>query len=153
MLFDKIKADMVEALKSHNEANLSILRLIVSEVKNFEIAHYPASSKGTLTDTDVTFVLRKMAKSHKESIEMFKKGGREDLVSKEETELTVLLSYLPPEISEEEIRKKAAETILLFGKENFGKVMGEVMRKLGEGADGGRVGKIVKEELEKEVAK
>ncbi|TSC53912.1 MAG: hypothetical protein LiPW16_264 [Microgenomates group bacterium LiPW_16] len=148
-LFDKIKSDLAKAQKERDEAKVSILRFLLAAIHNFEIEKYPPE-KGGLTDEDVISVIQKLVKTHKESIEAFKTGGREDLVKQEEAELAILKKYLPESISEEEIRKAVVEIVKemgAVGSGDFGKVMGEVMGKLRDRADGATVAKIVKEVL------
>lgn len=101
-LLEKIRADLVIALKAKNTSTVECLRFLLGAIKNFEIAKY-ASVEGNLTDEDILLVLGKQVKTHKESIEMFSKAKREDLVGKETRELEVLLSYMPKQMSEEEI--------------------------------------------------
>lgn len=148
-LFDKIKSDLAKAQKERDEAKVSILRFLLAAIHNFEIEKYPPG-KGGLTDEDVISVIQKLVKTHKESIEAFKSGGREDLVKQEEEELAILQKYLPQQLSEEETRKAVMEIVKemgAVGPGDFGKIMGEVMAKLAGRADGATVAKIVKEVL------
>ena len=148
MLFEKIKSDLTEALKAHDSNKVSILRLVVSEIKNFEIANYPPSSSSKMTDEEELSVVKKMVKTHRESIEMFEKGDRKDLVDKERLELDILQSYLPEQMGEDEVLVIVKEVVSL-GEKDFGKVMKLVMAKLKGKADGKMVSEMVKKELNK----
>ncbi|OGD86222.1 glutamyl-tRNA amidotransferase, partial [Candidatus Curtissbacteria bacterium RBG_13_35_7] len=123
----------------------STLRLLISDVKNAEIA------KGEeLTDEETTEVVQKKAKKHKESIEAFKKAQRNELVDKEEAELRVIDKYLPKQMDKQEIEKVVDEVISESGVNSIydmGKVMGQVMAKLKGKADGNLVSGIVKSKL------
>lgn len=148
MLIDQIKTDLITAQKAQDSFKLSTLRFLMAEIKNLEMAKYPPSAGGTpptgLPDADVISVLQKSVKTHRESIEAFQKGGRQDLVDKENAELVLLQQYLPAQMGEEEI-KKIVEEVIATGLTDFGQVMKEAMGKLKGKADGGTVSKIVKE--------
>lgn len=144
-LFDKISQDLVEAMKAKDEVRVSTLRLLVSSVKNkqIDVGH-------ELGDDEIVDVAVKAAKQRKESIEAYKQGGRDDLVSKEEAELKILEGYLPQQMSELEIGKIVAEVISRLGASSsadMGRVMGEVMGKIQGRSDGAVVSKIVREKL------
>ena len=146
-LKEKIKSDLKDAMKSGDSVVRGVLRLLSSDIKNEEI-----SLKKELTDDDVLKILKKDIKRHKESIEQYKTGGREDLAEQEEKELEILEKYMPEQISEEEIRKIVSDVVKKLGATNvsdFGKVMGIAMKEIGGNVDGSLVGKIVKEKLEK----
>lgn len=148
-LYKRIKNDLTVGMKDRNDFLVATLRFLISEIKRLEIDKYTPASPGELSDEDVTSVLQKSIKQHKESIEMFEKGGRQDLVDKERKELRVVSSYLPKQISKEEIRKVVEEVVSKAGKDNFGKVMGLVMGQVKGKADGQMVSDIVKELLSK----
>ncbi|MBI4999250.1 GatB/YqeY domain-containing protein [Candidatus Gottesmanbacteria bacterium] len=95
-LLIKIHQDLESAVRKKNQDSLRTLRFLLSEIHNLEIAKYtPAYAKGGLTDEDVISIIQKLVKTHKESIEAFRAGGRQDLVDKEEVELKTLQQYLP----------------------------------------------------------
>jgi len=147
VVLDKINDDLKTAIKAKDETKTSTLRQIKSFVKNTEI------KKGEkLTDEDIEGVIFSIAKSHNESIESFKKGGRDDLVAQEEKELEVLKGYLPEQMSEDEIKKIVDEAVSSSGASSIkemGKVMGMIMPKVKGKADGSLVNKLVKEALSK----
>ena len=137
--------DMKEAMKSKDKVKLSTIRMINSLIKNAEI-----EKRGELTDDEIIQLLMKYAKQRKEAIEMYEKGGRQDLVEKEKAELAVVESYLPKQMSEEEIRELVKEAIEATGAsspKDIGKVMQHVMPKVKGRADGSVVNKIVREML------
>lgn len=144
-LLEIIQQDLVSAQKTKDEVAISTLRLLLSEIKNAQIA------KGKeLTTKEIAGVVQKNAKKHKESIEAYKKAQRSDLVEKEEAELKVLKKYLPEQISKAEIEKVVDEVISASGAngmQDMGKVMGQVMGKLKGQADGGLVSEVVKSKL------
>ena len=146
-LLDNINNDLKTALKSKDEIKVSTLRQVKSTVKNEEI-----KKGGELSDEEIQGVIFSMAKSHNESIAGFEKGGRDDLVEKEKKELEILKGYLPEQLSEEDIKKIAQETIDETGAasmKDMGKVMGKIMPKVKGKADGSVVNKAVKEILSK----
>lgn len=147
MLRDQIKQDAVSAQKAGDKEKLATLRFLLGEIANFEIEKYPPATGGSLSDDDTTAVIKKQVKRHQESIEMFKKGNRDDLVVKEQAELVILQSYLPAQMGEEELKaivKRVADNNV--GK-SFGEIMKLVMAETQGKADGGSVSKILKEVL------
>ncbi len=142
---EKINSDLKEAMKAKDETRMNCLRQIKTEVMKKEVA-----KKKDLSDTEVIDVIASLAKSHVESIESFRKGGREDLIAKEELEMAILKAYLPEQLSdaelktivEEAVKSTAASTI-----KEMGKVMAVVMPKVKGRADGGRINNILKEML------
>ncbi len=145
-LLQRIDDDLKTALKSGDKIAVSTLRFIKSVLKNREIG------KGApLTDEDVIDVLTTLVKQRRESIEGFRRGGRADLVEKEERELAIIKSYLPEELSEEELSRLIKETIEETGAvsvREMGKVMKALMPKVKGRADGRKVSEMVKAELE-----
>lgn len=144
-LFEKINGDLIEAMKAKDEVSVSTLRLLVSAIKNkqIDLGH-------ELNDEEVLEVVSKAAKQRRESIEAYKKGGRDDLSQKEEAELVVIEKYLPKQLEKEEISKIVDDVILetgASGQADFGKVIGEVMKKVKGQADGSVVSGIVREKL------
>lgn len=144
-LLQKLKEDSTQALKEGNKVRVSVLRMVIAEISNAEIA------KGhSLDDGDILSIVSKQAKQHRESIEAFKKGNRTDLVDKEEAELAVLLDYLPQQLSREEIGTVAHQVIEEVGARgpgDKGKVMSRVMAQLKGKAEGHEVNAVVTELL------
>ena len=142
MLKDKLKKDSAEALKNHDQKMVDTLRFLISLIDKKELS-LPV---GEMTEAEEIRVLRKELKNKEESREMFVRGDRSDLVAQLDYEIEIVKSYLPAEITEDQIKKVVDEVI--GGKENnFGLVMKEVMTKLGGEVEGLVVAKIVKEKL------
>ncbi|MEO2083704.1 MAG: GatB/YqeY domain-containing protein [Desulfurobacteriaceae bacterium] len=145
-LKERLREDMKEAMKSKDKVKLSTIRMINSLIKNAEI-----EKRGELTDDEIVQLLMKYAKQRRESIEMYEKGGRQDLVEKEKAELAVVESYLPKQLSEDELKeivKKAIEETGASSAKDLGKVMKAVMPRVKGRADGSVVNRIVREMLE-----
>ncbi|MGB9637365.1 MAG: GatB/YqeY domain-containing protein [Microgenomates group bacterium] len=143
MLKQEIEQQIKDALKSGDQVRLSTLRFLLAAIQNEEIA-----KKRELSDEEIVTVVQRQIKQHRESIEAFSKGGRSDLASKEEDELTILSTFVPQQLSPEELRKIVQEVVATFtesDKKNFGKVMGAVMGKVKGRAEGNIVSEIVKE--------
>ncbi len=111
MLRSKIQSDLITALKSHDQVTLTTLRFILSQIKNKEI-----EKKTELDDQEVLVVFQKAAKELKESIDAFTKGNRKDLIAEYQKQLDVVLTYLPAELSDEDL-KEAVKQILEKNKE------------------------------------
>lgn len=146
MEFDAIiNREMVLAAKSKDKIRLSAIRMIKTGVHNREI-----DLKRKMTDVEFLQMLSSMVKQRKDSIDQFKKGGREDLVEKEEAELKVIQQFMPVQMSEEDIDleiQKAMQEVGAVGIKDMGKVMKVLMPKLTGKADGKIVGDKVKERL------
>ena len=146
MLEKDIQETIKQALKSGQKLKVSVLRMLISEIKNKKIADRAEE----LDDEKVIGLIRKMARQHKESIEKFKQGNREDLVKKETDELALLEEYLPEQISEEELGRVVSESIEHSGAtslKDMGAVMSGVMGRVKGRADGKSVSKMVTEKL------
>ncbi|MBZ0221384.1 MAG: GatB/YqeY domain-containing protein [Candidatus Methylomirabilis sp.] len=144
-LRDDINRDMVAAMKSGDKDRLSTLRMLLSAIKYKEV-----DAKHQLNDEEVVSVLSTLIKQRQDSIDQFRKGGREDLVLKESKEVEVLKGYLPPQLSADEVRdiiKKAAQETGAAGPKDMGKLMKAVMPLVKGKADGKLVNDIVKEVL------
>ena len=146
MLADKITQDLTGAMKARDTVRMSILRFLKAALAN------DAISKKTdkLDDAAVIEVIRKLIKQHEDSIEGFKKGNRDDLVSKETQELEILKSYCPPEAGREEILgwvREAVKESGAQGPQDLGKVMKRVMSKAKGKANGKRVNALALEVL------
>lgn len=141
----QIKSDLEDSMKSGDNIVRGVLRMLFSDIKNAEI-----NERKEINDEKIVEIVKKNIKSRRDSIEQYIKGNREDLAGQEEKELKILEKYMPEQISEEEIRKVVINIIEkseVSSASDFGKVMGMVMKEIGNKADGNVVGKIVKEEL------
>ena len=144
-LKDKIQEALKGALKRRQAVEVSTLRLLLSEIKYAEIAQQKPAD-----DSKVLEVIAKEVKRRRESIEAFKKGNRGDLVAQEEAELAVLMSYLPKQMSREQVvaaARQAMDAVGARGPSDKGKVMGQLMPQLKGKADGREVSEIVSELL------
>ena len=144
-LVERLQSDLNAARKAQDKARVTLLGTIIADTRNREI-----ELKRDLTDADVIDVLRRGIKRRRESIEMYEKGGREDLASAERTEAETLAKYLPAGASDDEIRTAVAAAIA-GGATNVGAVMGKVMAQFKGRAEGGTINAIVREELSKKV--
>lgn len=145
MLKEQITEDMKKALKERDKIKLSTTRLLLSELKNAEIA------KGReLEEEEVFEVVNREIRRRNEAKEQYEKGGRPDLFEKENKEAEILKGYLPPQLSEEEIANIVAEAITETGAStlrDMGRVMGLVMPKVKGRAEGAKISEIVKARL------
>jgi uncharacterized protein len=140
-LKDRLASDLKEAIRSSDERRKSAIRLVMAAVKNAEVAR-----GSPLDDAGVLKVISKEVGRHRESIEQFGKGGRQDLVDQEEAELTVLLSYLPPAMSRDEIVEAARQVISQVearGPADKGKVMPVLIAQLAGRAEGREINEVV----------
>jgi hypothetical protein len=146
VLQDKIKKDVIVALKNKDEARVTTLRMLQAAIQQ----KFIENKKEELKEEDVLQVLKKQIKQIQDSIEAFTKGNRNDLVEKERISLDILKDYLPPQAKPEEIKQiilKVVEEINPQGPADFGKVMKEAMSALKGKADGKDVSAAVKEVL------
>jgi hypothetical protein len=145
-LLERIEADLKESLKSANKTKVSVLRMIKASIKNKEI------DKGaSLTDEEIIAVLASLSKQRRESIEEFRRAGRNDLVDREEEELSILQSYMPAQLSEDELVnliRAAIEEAGATSPRDMGKVMKIIMPRVKGRADGKVVNQKVREMLE-----
>jgi uncharacterized protein YqeY len=142
---DNIKEALKRALKQQRKVEVGTLRLLLSEIKNAEIAQQKPAD-----DNKVLDVIAREIKRRRESIEAFKQGNRSDLVAQEEAELAILMSYLPEQMSREEIiatAQQVIDTVGAHGLSDKGKVMSQLMPQLKGKADGKEVSDIVTELL------
>lgn len=144
-LKERLVEDVKAAMKAREELRLSTLRMARSEIRNAEIA-----LGHELEDSEVLGVLEKEAKKRREAIAEFETGGRQDLVEKETEELRILESYLPAQMSEEELREAVQHAVTETGAsrpEEIGKVMRVLMPKIKGRADGKAANALVREML------
>ena len=145
----KIEDKLNEALKAKDKNTYPTLRLIVSAIKDAEIA---GRSKGLkeIKDSDITSLLKKMIKQRNESCEVYEKAGRSELLENEKKEIGVIINFLPKQLSEEETKKICQDTIKSIGAssmKDMGKIMGVLKSQHAETLDFSKVSKILKELL------
>ena len=141
-LYKKLEADMKTALKNSDALRLSVLRMAISAIRLLEIEKKLAK----IEDADVYGVIQKQIKQHKDSIGQFEKGFRNDLADKEKSELVILESYMPKQLSADEVEAIVKEVIADMGaltKAETGKVMKAVIEKTKGSTDGKTVNQIV----------
>jgi len=146
-LKEKIDQDFIEAYKNKDTDKVSVLRMLKSAIKNFEI-----NEKHPSSDDDILKVLKKEAKQRRDSIEEYGKAGRPDLIDQEEKELKLLNEYLPAQLSPDEVRIEVEKIVASTGASSIsdlGKVMSLAVASLGSKADGAIIAKIAREILEK----
>ncbi len=144
-LKDNIQETLKQALKQQERTEVSTLRMVLSEIRNTEIAQRKPADDGTVLD-----VITREAKRRRESIEAFNRGGRADLVLQEEAELAILMKYLPEQMSREEIisaARRAVDAVGARGPADKGKVMSQLMPQVKGKADGKEVSEVVSELL------
>lgn len=145
MLIETLDQDFKNALREKNELVVSALRNLKAEIKNIEIA-----KQKELSDDEVLSAVSRKVKQHKDSIDSFRSGGRQDLADHEERQMAVLVKYLPKQLDESEVRdlvKTVIADLSASAPSDFGKVMKEAMVRAKGQTDGSVVSKIVKEQL------
>ena len=150
-LRERLDAAAVAAMKARDSVRLGTLRLVRSALQNREI-----DKRAPLEESDVLQVLANQAKQRRESIGLYRAGGREELAAKEEAELAVLQEFLPRELSEEELRAAVVAAVAevgAAGPRDMGRVMGVLMPRLQGRAEGGAVNRVVREVLSGEGAR
>ena len=148
-LRNQIEEKLNQALKAKDKNTYPTLRLVVSAVKDAEIAGRSKSQK-EMTDGDIIAILKKMIKQRNESCEVYKKAGRNELLENETKEIEVINVFLPKQLSEEETKKICEDVIKSVGAssmKDMGKVMGELKSKHSETLDFSKVSLIIKELL------
>lgn len=147
----KLQEELKQSMLAKQALRTSTLRLLLSAIGYYEISKGGAGYEAT--DEDVLAVIQKEVKQRKDSIEQFQKAKRQDLVDKESKELLILHSYLPKQLTEEEIKQLVKDAISKSGAKtisDIGKVMAVLMPQIKGKADGTLVNKIVKESLSPE---
>jgi uncharacterized protein len=145
-LQEKIQSHLSDAMRSKDQLRLSVLRMMKTAVKNKEV-----EKMKPLEEAEVIAVLNTLVKQRKDSVEQFRKGSREELAQKEESEIKIIEEYLPAAASDDEIRRAVEEAVQETGAasmKDMGKVMKATMSRLaGKTVDGSRVSQFVKEKL------
>ena len=147
-----IENEYKNALKSKDKNKISTYRLILSSIKDLDIVNRSGPNKKETDDDDIKKLLKKMVKQRAESIDIYKKNNRKDLLEVEQNECDILTSFLPKQLSEEETKKICAEVISKIGAnslKDMGKVMGELKKTHGDEIDFSKAGSIIKELLNK----
>jgi len=152
-LRDKIETDYKNALKSKDKNKISTYRLILAGVKDLDINNRSGPQKKETDDEDVKKLLKKMIKQRSESIDVYKKNNRNDLLEIEQGEVAVLSDYLPKQLSDDETKKICSDIISSTGAssiKDMGRVMGEIKKKYADTIDFSKAGAILKELLNKQ---
>ncbi len=152
-LKDKINTDYKNALKLKAKIQISTYRLVLSGIKDLDISNRSGPNKKDTDDEDIKKLLNKMIKQRAESIDIYKKNNRKDLLEIEEKELEILSGYLPKKLSEEETRKIGEEIASKLGAsslKDMGKVMGELKKQYSDNLDFAKAGTLLKELLNKQ---
>ena len=151
-LREKIETDYKNALKAKDKNKISTYRLILAGIKDIDINNRSGPQKKETNDEDIKKLLKKMIKQRSESIEIYKKNNRTDLLEVEKDEVSILSEYLPKQLSDEDIKKICSEIISSSGSsslKDMGKVMGELKKNHADTIDFAKAGKILKELLNK----
>jgi len=151
-LRDKIDTDYKKALKSKDKIQISTYRLILSGIKDLDISNRSGPNKKDTNDEDIKKLLKKMIKQRSESIDIYKKNNRKDLLEVEEKESEILSGYLPKQLGEEETKKICQETLDILGAteiQDMGKVMSELKKKYADKLDFAKAGSLLRELLTK----
>ena len=146
-LREKINEQFNAALKNKNKTLVSTLRLVLAGIKDRDIANRTNEKKEEINDLEIIKVLRKMKKQRQESSDLYKKGGRQELLEAEESEIKIIDSFLPKQLSEEETKKICREIIKSLGAssiKDMGKIMGSLKQKYSDSIDFSKVNVIVK---------
>ena len=146
-LREKINQPFNAALKNKDKTLVSTLRLIMAAIKDKDIANRSGEKKGESKDQEIIKVLQKMKKQRKDSADLYKKGGREELLKAEEEEIKIIDTFLPKQLSEEETKKICKEIIESSGAssiKDMGKVMGSLKQKYSDSIDFSKANIIIK---------
>ena len=148
-LKNQIEEKLNQALKAKDKNTYPTLRLVVSAIKDAEIAGRTKGQK-EISDSDITTILKKMIKQRNESCEVYKKAGRNELLENETKEIEVINAFLPKQLSEDETKKICADVVKSVGAssmKDMGKVMGALKSKHSDTLDFSKVSSIIKELL------
>ena len=151
-LREKIENQYKNALKSKDKNKISTYRLILSGLKDLDIQNRSGPNKKNTDDEDIKKLLKKMIKQRTESIEIYKKNNRQDLLEIEQNEVDIMFEYLPKQLNEEDTKKLCEETVKKINAtsvKDMGKVMGDLKNNNGDNIDFSLAGRIIKEILNK----
>ena len=146
-LREKINEQYNSALKSKKKNLISTLRLVLSAIKDKDIANRSSEKKEDAKDDEIIKILRKMKKQRQDSADLYKKGERRELLEAEEAEIKIIDSFLPKQLNEEETKKICKEAIESLGAssiKDMGKIMGSLKQKYSDSIDFSKVNIIVK---------
>ena len=149
-LKDTIENEYKTALKSKDKSKISTYRLILSSIKDLDIVNRSGPNKKDTDDEDIKKLLKKMVKQRAESIDIYKKNDRTDLLEIEQNEYNILIGFLPKQLSEEQTKKICGEVISKLGAnsiKDMGKVMGELKKLHADEIDFAKAGPLIKELL------
>ena len=151
-LKETIETEYKNALKSKDKSKISTYRLILSSIKDLDIANRSGPNKKDTDDDDIKKLFRKMIKQRAESIEIYKKNNRTDLLEVEQNEYNILAGFLPKQLSENETKKICEDLILKLGAssiKDMGKVMEELKKQHSDEIDFAKAGSLLKQLLNK----
>ena len=149
-LRETIETEYKNALKSKDKTKISTYRLILSSIKDLDISNRSGPDKKETDDEDIKKLFKKMVKQRAESIEIYKKNNRSDLLEIEQNEYDIISNYLPKQLSEEDTKKICEETISKLGAssiKDMGKVMGELKKNYADELDFAKAGALLKQLL------
>ena len=147
-----IETEYKKALKLKDKIKISTYRLVLSSIKDLDISNRSGPNKKETDDEDIKKLFKKMVKQRAESIEIYKKNNRNDLLEVEQNEYDILTSFLPKQLGEEDTKKICEEIISKIGAnsiKDMGKVMGELKKQYADEIDFAKAGSIIKELLNK----
>ena len=151
-LKETIETEYKNALKSKDKIKISTYRLILSSIKDLDISNRSGPNKKETDDEDIKKLLKKMMKQRTESIDIYKKNNRSDLLEIEQNEFNILSSFLPKQLNDEDTKKICEETISKLGAssiKDMGKVIGELKKKHADEIDFSKAGALLKQILNK----
>ena len=154
-LREKINEQFNTALKSKNKTSVSTFRLNLAAIKERDIANRTGGKKEEVKDPEIIKVLRKMKKQRQESADLYKKGGRQELLEVEEAEIRIIDTFLPKQLSEEETKKICKEIIESVGAssiKDMGKIMASLKQKYSDSIDFSKANIIIKGLLSNEIS-
>ena len=151
-LKETIETEYKNALKSKDKIKISTYRLILSSIKDLDISNRSGPNKKETDDEDIKKLLKKMMKQRTESIDIYKKNNRSDLLEIEQNEFNILSSFLPKQLSDDETKKICEQTISSLGAtsiKDMGKIMGELKKQYADEIDFAKAGAFLKQLLNK----
>ena len=151
-LKDTIETEYKNALKAKDKSKISTYRLILSSIKDLDISNRSGPNKKETDDEDIKKLFKKMVKQRAESIDIYKKNNRSDLLEVEQNEYNIISNFLPKQLSEEDTKKICEETISNLGAvsiKDMGKVMVELKKKYADEIDFAKAGALLKQLLNK----